>query len=161
MFSRPPELLLGARQYGTGIDIWSVGCILAELLLRVPLFSGDSDVDQLSRIFSVMGTPTDVNWPNHQSLRFFMQFKFMPKIPLENVLTTAPDDLLEVAESMLVLNPLNRATCAKALQMSFFSNFPPPTCCSKLPKKPSAGRGGLKRKGAFEDGGIVGKALVF
>merc|ERR1719414_1919580 len=118
-------------------------------------------MDQVSRIFLVMGTPTELNWPNHQALRLFMQFKFMPKIPMENVLTTAPDDLLALTESMLVLDPVKRVTCAKALQMSFFTNFPPPTSCWKLPKKPSVRKkSGLKRKGGvLEDGSAVCKAL--
>lgn len=60
---RAPELLFGARMYGTGVDIWAVGCILAELLLRVPFFPGESDLDQLSKIFSAMGTPNRDNWP--------------------------------------------------------------------------------------------------
>lgn len=50
---RSPELLYGARLYGTGIDMWAVGCILAELLLRVPFLPGESDLDQLTRIFQV------------------------------------------------------------------------------------------------------------
>jgi cyclin-dependent kinase 7 len=49
--------------YGTGIDMWAVGCILAELLLRVPFLPGDSDLDQLTRIFQVLGTPTEETWP--------------------------------------------------------------------------------------------------
>lgn len=63
MFSRSPELLFGARQYGTGVDMWAVGCILAELLLRVPFLPGESDLDQLTRIFQVFGTPNEQNWP--------------------------------------------------------------------------------------------------
>lgn len=61
--TRSPELLFGARMYGTGVDIWAVGCILAELLLRVPFFPGESDLDQLTRIFNTMGTPNEDNWP--------------------------------------------------------------------------------------------------
>jgi serine/threonine protein kinase len=60
---RAPELLFGARMYGAGIDMWAVGCILAELLLRVPFLPGESDLDQLTRIFQVLGTPTDETWP--------------------------------------------------------------------------------------------------
>jgi len=60
---RSPELLFGARMYGTGVDIWAVGCILAELLLRIPFFPGESDLDQLTKIFQAMGTPTNDNWP--------------------------------------------------------------------------------------------------
>ncbi|KAK3864104.1 hypothetical protein Pcinc_030187 [Petrolisthes cinctipes] len=59
---RSPELLFGARSYGTGVDMWAVGCILAEMLVRCPYFPGDSDLDQLTRIFTALGTPTDDNW---------------------------------------------------------------------------------------------------
>lgn len=54
---RAPELLFGAKFYGTAVDMWSMGCIFAELLLRVPFLAGSSDIDQLSRIFSALGTP--------------------------------------------------------------------------------------------------------
>lgn len=60
---RSPELLFGARQYGTGVDMWAIGCILAELLLRVPFLPGESDLDQLSRTFQVFGTPNEETWP--------------------------------------------------------------------------------------------------
>ena len=59
---RSPELLFGARSYGTGVDMWAVGCILAEMLVRWPYFRGDSDLDQLTRIFTALGTPTDDTW---------------------------------------------------------------------------------------------------
>ena len=55
---RSPELLFGARMYGTGVDIWAMGCILAELLLRVPFVAGETDLDQLGKIFQALGTPT-------------------------------------------------------------------------------------------------------
>ncbi|XP_048583751.1 cyclin-dependent kinase 7 isoform X1 [Nematostella vectensis] len=60
---RPPELLFGARIYGTGVDMWAEGCILAELLLRVPFLPGATDLDQLSRTFQTLGTPTEETWP--------------------------------------------------------------------------------------------------
>ncbi|CAI8043245.1 Cyclin-dependent kinase 7 [Geodia barretti] len=60
---RSPELLFGARLYGTGVDIWAVGCIIAELLLRVPFIPGDTDLGQLTKIFEICGTPTEEIWP--------------------------------------------------------------------------------------------------
>ena len=60
---RPPELLFGCRYYGTGVDIWSVGCIFAELMLRIPYLPGESDMDQLKTIFRALGTPTEEDWP--------------------------------------------------------------------------------------------------
>lgn len=60
---RPPELLFGCRYYGTAVDIWSVGCIFAELMLRTPYLPGESDMDQLKTIFRALGTPTEEDWP--------------------------------------------------------------------------------------------------
>nr|CAI5827150.1 unnamed protein product [Callosobruchus analis] len=86
---RAPELLYGAKQYGTCIDMWAVGCILAELLLRVPLFPGDSDLDQLTKIFSVFGNPTEETWPGVKQLSDYIDFKPLPSIPLKNIFTAA------------------------------------------------------------------------
>jgi serine/threonine protein kinase len=60
---RPPELLFGCRYYSTAVDIWSVGCIFAELMLRIPYLPGESDMDQLKTIFRALGTPTEEEWP--------------------------------------------------------------------------------------------------
>lgn len=58
---RAPELLYGARLYTGAVDIWAIGCIFAELMLRTPFLPGDSDLNQLTTIFRALGTPTD--WP--------------------------------------------------------------------------------------------------
>lgn len=55
---RSPELLFGANSYGAKVDIWSVGCIMAELFYGSPIFAGQSDIDQLIKIFQVLGTPS-------------------------------------------------------------------------------------------------------
>jgi len=55
--------LFGAKEYGYGIDIWAVGCIFAELLLRNPYLPGNADMDQLDTIFRALGTPTESDWP--------------------------------------------------------------------------------------------------
>lgn len=60
---RPPELIMGARNYGTAVDIWSVGCIFAELMLRTPYLPGESDLQQLTTICKALGTPTERDWP--------------------------------------------------------------------------------------------------
>lgn len=62
-FYRAPELLFGARAYGPAVDIWAVGCIIAELLLRVPFLPGESDLDQLTKIFTTLGSPSEEIWP--------------------------------------------------------------------------------------------------
>jgi cyclin-dependent kinase 7 len=60
---RAPELLFGAKEYGSGVDIWAVGCIFAELLLRNPYLPGNTDMDQLDTMFRALGTPTEADWP--------------------------------------------------------------------------------------------------
>lgn len=60
---RSPELLFGAQEYTYAVDIWAVGCIFAELMLRTPYVAGDSDIDQLKKIFHALGTPTEADWP--------------------------------------------------------------------------------------------------
>uniref|UniRef100_A0A8C0EP21 Cyclin dependent kinase 3 n=1 Tax=Bubo bubo TaxID=30461 RepID=A0A8C0EP21_BUBBB len=63
LWYRAPEILLGCRYYSTAVDIWSIGCIFAEMVTRKALFPGDSEIDQLFRIFRTLGTPTEVTWP--------------------------------------------------------------------------------------------------
>lgn len=60
---RAPELLYGAKDYGSAVDMWSVGCIFAELMLRTPFMAGETDMDQLKTIFRALGTPTEAEWP--------------------------------------------------------------------------------------------------
>uniref|UniRef100_A0A1A9WIE6 Cyclin-dependent kinase 7 n=1 Tax=Glossina brevipalpis TaxID=37001 RepID=A0A1A9WIE6_9MUSC len=164
---RAPELLFGARQYSIGIDIWAVGCILAELLLRVPFLPGESDLDQLTKIFQALGTPTEDIWPNFSNLPDFMQFKQFPGAPLHQYFTAAPDDLLALAERLLALNPAQRCSCKEALTMSYFTNKPSPSLGHKLPmpntnKQNVDDKPTLKRKllEAMESGKMP-KKLIF
>lgn len=64
LWYRSPEILLGTDYYGPSVDLWSLGCIFAEMLTKRALFSGDSEIDQLYRIFRVLGTPTESLWPS-------------------------------------------------------------------------------------------------
>ena len=71
---RAPEILYGARNYDEKVDIWSVGCIFAEMWNRCPLFPGVHDIDQLNCVFGILGTPDETNWP--VSLLFWIYFLF-------------------------------------------------------------------------------------
>ncbi|KAJ6019788.1 hypothetical protein N7522_000496 [Penicillium canescens] len=64
LWYRCPEILLGGRQYSTGVDMWSVGTIFAEMYTRKPLFPGDSEIDEIFKIFRVLGTPDEELWPD-------------------------------------------------------------------------------------------------
>lgn len=169
LWYRCPELLFGARQYSTGVDIWAVGCILAELLLRLPFLPGQSDLDQLTKIFQALGTPTEETWRDVKLLPDFMQFKVFVATPLQHIFPAAPDDLLALIDKLLALCPLDRCTCTEALQMAYFSNKPAPTEGDKLPMPGSCAlpveekRPNMKRKTAdVADGlGVPKKRLQF
>ncbi|KAK5642733.1 hypothetical protein RI129_008901 [Pyrocoelia pectoralis] len=165
---RSPELLFGAKQYGACVDMWALGCIVAELLLRLPFLPGESDLDQLTKIFQVFGNPTEQNWPAVKTLSDYVEFKPYPPVPLKNIFIAAGDDLLDVLGALLVLNPLKRKNCSEALQMPFFSNKPAPTVSNKLPlpqsikKIKDLERPSLKRKLLNSaEGGNLSKRLFF
>lgn len=131
---RAPELLFGARMYGTGVDIWAVGCILAELFLRAPFLPGESDLEQLEKIMSVLGTPNDTNWPGVKHLPDYVAFRMSQNgIPLREIFTAISEDAIDLLTSMLMLYPLNRCDCTKALKMPYFINKPYPTPPESLP----------------------------
>lgn len=163
LWYRCPELLFGARQYSTGVDIWAVGCILAELLLRLPFLPGQSDLDQLTKIFQALGTPTEESWKNLTLLPDYMNFKIFPRTPLHHIFPAAPDDLLQLIEKLLALCPLDRCNCTEALQMPYFSNKPAPTEGFKLPMpnscqlKPDEKKPNMKRKTEMADGSMIPK----
>lgn len=130
---RAPELLYGAKAYGPGVDMWAMGCILAELELRTPLLPGENDLDQLSKIFHLCGTPTGESWPGMEELVNFVRIKPFPRVPFAQVLTAASDTAVDLLEKLLVCNPSGRLTCSQALQHPFFSSAPGPTPPEDLP----------------------------
>jgi cell division cycle 2-like len=71
LWYRAPELLLGTKTYSTPIDVWSIGCIMAELLTRKPLFAGKNELNQIDLIFKTLGTPTPETWPGEFIIFFF------------------------------------------------------------------------------------------
>uniref|UniRef100_A0A8C6MPV0 Cyclin-dependent kinase 7 n=1 Tax=Mus spicilegus TaxID=10103 RepID=A0A8C6MPV0_MUSSI len=168
---RAPELLFGARMYGVGVDMWAVGCILAELLLRVPFLPGDSDLDQLTRIFETLGTPTEEQWPDMCSLPDYVTFKSFPGVPLQHIFIAAGDDLLELIQGLFLFNPCTRTTASQALKTKYFSNRPGPTPGCQLPrpncpgealKEPANPTMATKRKRAEAlEQGILPKKLIF
>lgn len=138
---RAPELFLGAKNYGTGIDLWAVGCIFAELLLRNPYMPGDNDIGQLNIIFQALGTPTETDWPAVKELPSFVDFKQHPKPDPRALFSAASEEEIELLHWMLKLNPLTRPTTIEALRHPYFANLPRPTPPAKLPSR----AGGLKK----------------
>lgn len=131
-YYRAPELIFGATEYTSAIDIWSVGCVMAELMIGRPLFAGESGVDQLVEIIKVLGTPTKEDIlkmnPNYNEFRF-PQIKPHPwtKVFSPNVEPAAVD----LVSSLLRYSPSKRATAVEALGHPFFDEILQPGC--KLP----------------------------
>ncbi|EFP89478.2 TFIIH complex serine/threonine-protein kinase subunit kin28 [Puccinia graminis f. sp. tritici] len=150
---RPPELLYGARAYSTGVDIWAVGCIFAELMLRTPYLAGENDFDQLSTIFRALGTPTDQDWPGHKRLADYVEFPIQHKQPLELLFSAAGDDAIDFLECCLKFDPRKRINSRQALRHQYFNSTPYPTNPQKLPKPKGAL---VPRQIAPQDGGAGG-----
>ena len=124
LWYRPPELLFGANQYSTGIDTWGAGCILAELHLRRPIFRGESDTDQLARIFAVLGSPNSKTWPGIERLRKFVVYTDSRSETLHKLLNDNP--ITSLITNLLNINPNRRISAADAVNHSFFHGTPKP-----------------------------------
>ncbi|KAJ3039896.1 TFIIH complex serine/threonine-protein kinase subunit kin28 [Rhizophlyctis rosea] len=132
---RAPELLLGAAQYGYAVDIWAIGCIFAELMLRVPYLAADTDIGQLQTIYRALGTPTEDDWPGMKSLPAFVaSTEKNMKTPFKALFTAAQDDALDLLEKLLPYDPLKRLSAEEALNHFYFRNLPRPTPPEKLPR---------------------------
>lgn len=84
LWYRAPDILMGSKKYSTPIDMWSVGCIFAEMVNGRPLFPGVSETDQLMRIFRILGTPNSENWPNVTELpKYDPDFMVYEPLPWE------------------------------------------------------------------------------
>ncbi|GAU21049.1 hypothetical protein TSUD_132610 [Trifolium subterraneum] len=142
LWYRPPELLLGERRYGPAVDIWSVGCILAELLHGKPIFPGKDEPEQINKIFELCGAPDEVNWPGVQNTPLYNQFK--PTRPmkrrLREVFRHFDQHALELLEKMLTLDPAQRIPAKDALDADYFWTYPLP--CDPKRYLPYTSQGG-------------------
>ncbi|ETW63609.1 CMGC/GSK protein kinase [Plasmodium falciparum 7G8] len=132
-FYRAPELMLGSTNYTTHIDLWSLGCIIAEMILGYPIFSGQSSVDQLVRIIQVLGTPTEDQLkemnPNYADIKFpDVKSKDLRKVFPKGT----PDEAINLITQFLKYEPLKRLNPIEALADPFFDELRDP--CIKLPK---------------------------
>ncbi len=118
---RAPELLFGATEYGGKVDVWSVACVFAELLLRRIFLPGTNESDQLAKIFCIFGTPDEKQWPKLKFLHRFVAFT--PKSamqPHEVFGSVYSAHALDLLYKMFRLNPLNRPTAKEALNHPWF-----------------------------------------
>lgn len=121
---RAPEVLLRSTNYSSPIDVWAVGCIMAELYTLQPLFPGRSEIDQIFRVTSVLGTPDKNDWPEAYQLANMMNFRFpqFTRIPIESVIPNLSKDGLILLRDMLLWNPAKRPTAIQSLKYAYFQN---------------------------------------
>ncbi|XP_076462531.1 serine/threonine-protein kinase dyf-5-like [Babylonia areolata] len=119
---RAPEVLLRSTSYSSPIDVWAVGCILAELYTLRPLFPGSSEVDQIFKTCSVLGTPKMDDWEEGYRLASSMNFRWPQCVStsLRSLLPSASGEGVQLVRDMLVWNPHKRPTTAQCLRYSFF-----------------------------------------
>lgn len=124
LWYRAPDVLLGSRTYSTSIDIWSAGCILAEMFTGHPLFPGTSNDDQLQRIFKLMGTPNEHTWPNISALpNYRANFPVYPPQDLRVIIPQIDSVALDLLMSLLQMVPENRISARQALQHPWFAEY--------------------------------------
>lgn len=120
LWYRAPEIILGENNYSLGVDMWSVGCIFAELATSKVLFKGDSEMDQLYKIFGVMGTPTPETWPGMEKLPHYAKFTEMDGTDFACVKEHLSDDGMDLLRKILTYTPEKRITARDALQHPYF-----------------------------------------
>lgn len=123
LWYRPPDVLLGSRTYNTSIDVWSIGCIVVEMLTGRALFAGSTNDDQLLRIFRLLGTPSEYNWPGvSQFPEFKNTFPIYGPQDLRVVVPQIDPFGLDLLRSMLRLQPDLRISAVDALRHPWFSD---------------------------------------
>ncbi|KAL8917879.1 MAG: hypothetical protein Q9208_007702 [Pyrenodesmia sp. 3 TL-2023] len=125
LWYRAPDVLLGSRTYNTSIDIWSAGCIMAEMYTGRPLFPGTTNEDQLQKIFRLMGTPSERSWPG---ITAFPEYKSGWHVyatqDLRMILPTVDPAALDLLGRCLQLRPEMRVSAQESLQHVWFRDLP-------------------------------------
>lgn len=137
LWYRPPELLLGSTDYTAAVDLWSVGCVFAELLLGKPILQGRTEVEQLHKIFKLCGSPPDDYW---KKSRLPHATIFKPQQPYDSCLRENFKDLpataVNLIATLLSVEPYKRGTASSALASEYFTTKPYACDPSSLPVYP-------------------------
>ncbi|KAJ9179713.1 hypothetical protein P3X46_008047 [Hevea brasiliensis] len=123
LWYRAPEVLLGSTHYSTAVDMWSVGCIFAEMVRRQALFPGDSEFQQLLHVFRLLGTPTEKQWPGVTSLR---DWHVYPQWEPQNLARAVPSlgpEGVDLLSKMLKYDPAERISAKVAMDHPYFDNL--------------------------------------
>jgi cyclin-dependent kinase 1 len=125
LWYRPPEILLGSQTYAPPMDVWAIGAILVEMITKRPLFPGDSEIDQLYKIFRQLGTPREDVWPGVTQLQdWSTTFPVWFKSPFsQNVLDNLEPAGLELLETILAYDPKDRITAKESLDHAYFDDL--------------------------------------
>ena len=121
LWYRAPELLLEIPDYSVAVDMWSVGCIMADLYRKSPLFKGNNELEQWTEICRVMGTPTEEVWPGVSQQPKFLLRSVYPRQELSQFLPGIDPVALDLLSQMLMLDPLRRISAKQALQHAYFT----------------------------------------
>jgi len=125
LWYRSPDVLLGSTKYSTPIDIWSAGCIFAEMITGKPLFPGSSAQDELTRIFKLLGTPNEETWPGLKALPEWKTNKY-PNYPpqnIRNIVAPLDENGYDLLNKMLQYDPTKRITAKDALKHPYFADL--------------------------------------
>lgn len=123
LWYRPPEILLGCKTYALPVDIWSVGTILAEMVTRRTLFRGESEIDELFKIFRLLGTPNEDVWPGVSDLQDWnANFPVWTPSPLDRFVPGLNDAGVSLFEQLLAIDPKRRLFASEALAHLYFSD---------------------------------------
>lgn len=124
LWYRAPDVLMGSRKYSTPVDMWSVGCIFAEMVNGKPLFQGGNDGDQLNRIFKTLGTPTQQIWPKMVELPEFKQnFPKHEGLPWASIVPSLDYNGVDLLAGMLKYDPSQRLSARQAMEHAFFNDL--------------------------------------
>lgn len=124
LWYRAPELLLGAKEYSLPVDVWSIGTMFVDMVNKRTPWPGDSQIDQIFRIFLTLGTPTEERWPGVTGLRDFKPL--FPNWPRRSLAARVPrlDDVgIDLLTQMLCYDPVKRMTCRAALKHPWFDDL--------------------------------------
>ncbi|KJA15894.1 hypothetical protein HYPSUDRAFT_47949 [Hypholoma sublateritium FD-334 SS-4] len=125
LWYRAPEVLLGSRHYSTAIDMWSVGCIFAEMAMQgTPLFPGDSEIDQIFKIFRILGTPSEDSWPGVSQLPDYKStFPQWSRQDVSRIVPTLDDAGLDMLKRTLTYDSAKRISAKRALEHPYFADY--------------------------------------
>ncbi|KAL6098004.1 cilk1 [Pungitius sinensis] len=119
---RAPEVLLRSSTYSSPIDLWAVGCIMAELYTLRPLFPGNSEVDEIFKICQVLGTVKKTDWSEGHQLASAMNFRFPQCVPthLKTLIPNASNEAIALMRDLLQWDPKKRPTAVQTLRYPYF-----------------------------------------